>query len=149
MSNMLKVFNILIIIVAILHSIMVYRKRMGSAHHVNPVQESFSSAPQSRMPIINDQGPNTGTNAYYNECPSAVSFPSPGCALEDPLGDVIMSVGHYAAVGGTPREANMLGQYAPGSIERKANGGSNVNFRRFGEFDCKGPRAPGVTLTRC
>lgn len=116
-------------------------------------QPSLPSAPSSpsspSLPLINDGGLNNGLNSYYRDCPSAVSYPSPGCELEDPSGDILMAVGHYAAVDGNPEEANRLGQYAPGSIERRSNGGSNVYYRPYGSFDSKGPLAPGVTLARC
>jgi hypothetical protein len=132
------------------------KKVVSTESYEQPSQPLAPSAPSSpsapstpSLPLINDGGLNNGLNPYYRECPSAVSYPSPGCELEDPSGDVLMGVGHYAAVDGNPEEANRLGQYAPGSIDRRSNGGSNVYYRPYGTFDSEGPLAPGVTLARC
>jgi hypothetical protein len=108
-----------------------------------------SDSTTSRMPVINNHCDNTGMNTYYQDCPSAVSYPSQGCSSESPSGDIVMGIGSYAAVGGTPQQADRLGQYSPGSIDLRENGGSNVYYRKYGEFDSKGPLAPGVTLSTC
>ena len=126
----------------------------GSCGIAQSANARFPNAPQSdnvpsALPILNNEGNNTGINSFYQDCPSAVSYPTQGCSSESPSSDIVMGIGSYAAVGGTPQQANRLGQYNPGSIDLRENGGSNVYYRKYGEFDSKGPLAPGVTLSTC